>query len=172
MARPRSMLNRIADGLLKVFADHAEQNAGDWFLAPNTFRRGVSEEIQGQADPIIAVTLNGSVEPVDLRPLGYQTSRANLLVVYAAGRSLGGLNADEAAAEMVSDLWRVLAGNRQLAAVNDPEAGVDDPDQLTLLQGFLSIGTASISANSSPTQGEVVIEQQVTVQWTWSATAP
>lgn len=168
MARPRSNLNRWADGLLKILKDHAEQHAGDWYRAPATYRRGVGEEMLQLPDPVLCVSLNGTVDPIDVRPLGYQTSRAQMVIAVW----MPSTSADVEAGEMVADLWRVLAQNRQLALEAGGSAGVDDPDALTLLQGFLSIGPTRISAKDSPTQGEVIIEQEVTIQWTWAGTTP
>jgi hypothetical protein len=168
MARPRSMLNRYADGLLKVLKDHSEQNPGDWYRAPMTWRRGISGAVQELPDPVLCVSLNGTVDPVDLRPLGYQTSRVSLMVAVL----IKDVNADVAAGEMVADIWRVLAQNRQLAAVHDPEIGVDDPDEHTIAHGYLSIGPTRIAAKDDPTQGEAVIEQEVTIQYTWAGTEP
>jgi hypothetical protein len=160
MARARSSLNRFADGLLKILREDAQQNPEDWFTVPRTFRRGVGPEVLSLADPVVCVSLNGSVEPLP-GPMGYQTSRVALEIAVLMKNG----EADEAVGEMWADIGRVLMSNRQLT-------GVDDPNNPTILSGFMSLGTSELAARDGSSEGEATLVQQVTIQHAWAATAP
>lgn len=162
MARARATKSRFVDGILQILREDAQQNPEDWFLVPQTFRRGIGSENQGLPDPVICVSANGTSEPISGPMEGGAVSSRMTLTIYALVR-VG--NADEAAAEMEADIQRVLMSNRQLRAV-------DDPNNPTILSGFMRLGTSEISARDGSSEGEAIIEQQVVIQNTWAASAP
>lgn len=168
MARARGNLNRYADGILKILKDHATTYPELWFRVPALFEREISPAALSNPEPVLIVSLAGEGSPLDLRPLGYQTTRHTMtIIVWIRGKGV-----DEAAGEMLADLWRVLAQNRQLALSAGSSVGVDDPSGLTLSQGYLSIGNHRLDINDNPAAPEAVIQQEVTVQWTWVGTTP
>lgn len=155
MARARSTLNRYADGLLKILKDDAEQNPEKWFRVPAAWKRGVAPEYAepGSPDPVLCVSLNGDGDqiagPMELGAMSIRFTFTIAVMIRAT-------NADEAAGEMWDDIRRVLNGNRQLSAV-------DDPSNPTILSGYLRLGNWSIAAKDG-SQGEATIEQHVIIQ--------
>ena len=161
MARPTSMLNRILDGVLKILADDARLNPEDWNRVPQQFVRGVGPHLENLAETIVAVSLNGSRDPITIRPQGYQSSTLSFTVTAI----LYGTGIETDLGEMASDICRVLMANRQLKLV-------DDPTIPTLENGYVDLGKATFTANSDPVLGQAAFEQEVVVRYVWSVDAP
>jgi hypothetical protein len=159
--RAPSTINRVADGVLEIFRKNVEDHPDKWFMIPRSWERGVGPQTIGLSDPVFCVSLNGDSRPIAQRLMGYGQSETTITVTIFGRHS----RADYALGEMLADLWRVVMENRQLT-------GVDDPDNPTLLAGFIAIGNTKMASVSNPTLGEFTIEQEIVVNYTWSSSAP
>lgn len=168
MAREPANLNRFADGLLEVFRRHAADTPELWATPPVSFVRDLGPEAAELPGPVLAVSLNGQGSALDSRYLGAQASTYTLTVAAYIRQPVG---YDTAAGDMLADLWRVIVGNPQLKlppATAAQTAGIDDPDEPTLVSGFMRLGDSRIDAS----QGEAVVTQEVVIQWVWSGDQP
>jgi hypothetical protein len=156
------MLNRIANGLVRLIELDLINSNHLWAVVPVTLERGVRQNtVQNAARPVVMVSSNGEVVQVEQRPHGYQRASATFTVILLTRDDA---NAETAIVDLLTDVCRALAHNRNFA-------GVDADDDPFLRSGRIVVGNAQIEVDSDGA-GHGVCYLDVHVDYQWSDTAP
>lgn len=161
MARPEAFANRIANGIVTQIERHTLAHPELWKRIPNTIARGVGSKSDELPRPIVLVSSNGQMIEQAARTNEQWRTHMSLTVVMLVEDANG---PEQAIEDLLADVWRAIASNRQLTDIETPGA-------VLLETGRIILGTSETFATlDSPGIGEANLD--LTVEFTRSADTP
>lgn len=160
-ARPDAMANRIADGIVEQIRNHVRDYPWLWAQQPATIGRGVGSNSDSLPVPIVLVSSNGQSTEQATRDNEFNRTHKTLTVLMLT-RDAG--NPEGAIEDLLADVWRAIASNRQLASIDDPNTPV-------LASGRIILGNSETFATSD-NSGEGMATLELTVEFSRNYAAP
>lgn len=119
--RPEAMANRIADGIVEQIRNHANTSPHLWKKVPETLKRGLNAKDEDGPMPLVVVSSNGTTVEQATRDNEYNRSHKSLTVLMMTRDTS---DAEGAIEDLLADVWRAIAANRQLTDIDDPTTPV------------------------------------------------
>lgn len=158
--RQRAMVNRVADGLVQHFKNHARDNPEKWFVVPATIERGVSESSEARAMPSIFVTAATDQRAEEIKHGSGSSHYRRRKPLVVTGACDGGADREDAIEELVADVRRAIVANLQLADV-DGDTPVLQSGQL-----FIKGDTTGVEmSEGGAARSWFVLELDAVFQW-------
>lgn len=159
--RPSAMANRVANGIVEQLRNHAQTYPYLWAQVPATIARGVGSNSENLPDPVVLVSSNGQIVEQATRDNEFNRSHMSLTVLMLT-RDAG--DPEGAICDLLADVWRAIASNRQLS-------GIDDPSTPILTSGRIILGNSeTFAVMDQPGLGAATLD--LTVEFSRNYAAP